>query len=476
MELKILLWTALALLLVARADDGPMNPASFSFAINQNFLQNFIKATIRASQNFQNSEFIELIPDFLNIQTMLFEPEQVQMMYNITNIYPKLFQADTERFFMRNEEKYGLQELNIENINIEYSFDYEVMMIPPIFVDKGTIRFSCEDLSLNTVWRFELNEKRTFFDVLISHILVQVNPKKFKVMMDSYSDLTILINKQLNLIIEYALNDLLAILRYKFAELAQTSINQPIDEVDIIFAIDPYMPYKAFGLEPANLHIKINSESQPVLKETYISLFLNATMFQALPEEAQEVASNLISPDMSTILPSYIDNGEQLQVYIQDNFINHIFEVVYNAGLLDVTIKSINTLDLQLDYYASIFLINDIDTNLISVFVPEIYADGSNFLDRDRRGIIKPYPCKLRISEYKKAPKISFQGEFADLQSYIKLGISCMNKHNETEKVIEIETSSFAAFKIELASDLVIKIRLRQFNLQYERLTYSSLG
>lgn len=103
---------------------------------------------------------------------MILEEENVMIKYNLTNIKPQLFYADTDRFFMRSEDKYGLQELDIEKIDIRFSLDYEIMMIPPIFVDKGSFEFSCEDLSLNTVWRIELNQTKLFFDVLISHILV----------------------------------------------------------------------------------------------------------------------------------------------------------------------------------------------------------------------------------------------------------------------------------------------------------------
>ena len=78
-------------------------------------------------------------------------------------------------FFMRTEDKYRLQELNIEKIDIQFSLDYEVMMVPPVFVDKGTLEFSCEGLSLNTVWKVDLNEKKLFFDWLFSHILLVPN-------------------------------------------------------------------------------------------------------------------------------------------------------------------------------------------------------------------------------------------------------------------------------------------------------------
>ena len=64
---------------VARADDGPLNPASFSFAINQAFIQNMVKAAIQATHDFQ-SEYADkdnLIPDFINMTAMLFEPEQI---------------------------------------------------------------------------------------------------------------------------------------------------------------------------------------------------------------------------------------------------------------------------------------------------------------------------------------------------------------------------------------------------------------
>jgi len=103
---------------------------------------------------------------------VVYEEEQIMVKYNLTNIRPELFYADTERFFMRSEDKYGLQELDIEKIDVAFSLDYEVMMIPPLFVDKGSIKFKCEDISLNTVWLVQLNETKVFFDIIISHLLL----------------------------------------------------------------------------------------------------------------------------------------------------------------------------------------------------------------------------------------------------------------------------------------------------------------
>lgn len=83
-----------------------------------------------------------------------------------------MFYADEDMFFMRSEDKYRLQELNVEKIDIKFELDYEVMLVPPLFVDKGHIDFSCEGVSLNTVWKVDLNETKQWFDFTISHILL----------------------------------------------------------------------------------------------------------------------------------------------------------------------------------------------------------------------------------------------------------------------------------------------------------------
>lgn len=125
---------------------------------------------------------------------VLFEPENIQVKYNITNINPSLIFFDVERFFLRSEEKYGLQEINLEKMDFNFSMDYSLVTIPPIFADKGTFRFYCEDASFNSVWRMGLNTLKNFFEIKISHILFQINPDKFEVELDSYSDMTHLIN------------------------------------------------------------------------------------------------------------------------------------------------------------------------------------------------------------------------------------------------------------------------------------------
>ena len=78
---------------------------------------------------------------------------------------------------------------------MSFSLDYEIALIPPIIVDKGTVEFSCEDVSLNSVWSIKLNETKLFFDVIMSHVLVQINPEKFNFKMNSYADIIIFLNK-----------------------------------------------------------------------------------------------------------------------------------------------------------------------------------------------------------------------------------------------------------------------------------------
>ena len=103
---------------------------------------------------------------------IVFPEENIQIRYNITNIQPTLFNADEEKFFMRTEEKYGLQEINIDKIDMKFSLDYSILTLPPVFVDYGTIKFQCEDVSLNTVWKLNLNSTKFFFDIDISHLLI----------------------------------------------------------------------------------------------------------------------------------------------------------------------------------------------------------------------------------------------------------------------------------------------------------------
>lgn len=91
--------------------------------------------------------------------------------------------------------------MNMDKIDMNISMNYDLMLIPPIFVDQGVFSFYCEDLSLNSVWRLNLNSSRSFFDLIISHVLVQINSDKFKLEIDSVSDLTQMVNQQIDLVI-----------------------------------------------------------------------------------------------------------------------------------------------------------------------------------------------------------------------------------------------------------------------------------
>jgi hypothetical protein len=127
---------------------------------------------------------------------------------------------------------------------------------------------------------------------------------------------------------------------------------------------------------------------------------MNATLFQYfgdpndyLEAERQLQAQSL--PQDLTMLPSFKSNGQQLQIYVQDNFINTLLRTFFNAKLMKYTLKSIDTETLVNDYYLKIFLVNDIDTDFIQVFIPEIYRSNSNFVSYDENGRIKSRPCEV---------------------------------------------------------------------------------
>ena len=147
------------------------------------------------------------------------------------------------------------------------------------------------------------------------------------------------------------------------------------------------------------------------MEEGYFSLFLNvSTIFSeegvfrdedwSLPED---------SGKQLTLLPSYLDNGSQFQVYIQDDFINECIETIFNAGLLELKLDKIYD-DVAQDPYIRLFLVNELDTNLISIFVPEIWDNAnSKFVERDKGGKIRKdvsFPCEISISAYQESPQI----------------------------------------------------------------------
>ena len=63
-----------------------MNPASVSIAISQKFIQNFLKASMKASSELKNDKDFTQLPDLVNMTVMLYEPENIQLLYNISNI------------------------------------------------------------------------------------------------------------------------------------------------------------------------------------------------------------------------------------------------------------------------------------------------------------------------------------------------------------------------------------------------------
>ena len=80
------------------------------------------------------------------------------------------------------------------------------------------------------------------------------------------------------------------------------------------------------------------------------------------------------------------------------------------------------------DVFLRLFLINDIDTNLISIFVPEIYNQESQFVVLDDDGKIrkeKTFPCEININVYEEAPRVEIKKEYLRLYAMMIFNIKC---------------------------------------------------
>ena len=88
------------------------------------------------------------------------------------------------------------------------------------------------------MWRLKLNETKNFFDVIISHVLVQINPDRFKFQINSYADIITFLNKQADLLIQYGMNEILGLARYSVASIAEGILNAPFFSSTSYLALD----------------------------------------------------------------------------------------------------------------------------------------------------------------------------------------------------------------------------------------------
>ena len=127
---------------------------------------------------------------------------------------------------------------------------------------------------------------------------------------------------------------------------------------------------------------------------------------------------------------------------------------MFESGILDYTLNQINSDLIQGDFYLQLFLINDIDTNLISIFVPEIWDyPQSQFVTRDKNGHMEmnnPSPCEINLAAHKQPPSIRFTEAYQLFQSQLKVTINCRNKTGHMAKVVTIHSSTNVQFKFEI--------------------------
>jgi hypothetical protein len=95
--------------------------------------------------------------------------------------------------------------------------------------------------------------------------------------------------------------------------------------------INDEMPVE-FYFNITNFYIKISSDRIPVNQDSYISVFLNATLFQydGPIEEIDTYFKKQNLEEELKELPSFIGNGEQVQLYFQDQTINQMLKTIYD--------------------------------------------------------------------------------------------------------------------------------------------------
>ena len=135
--------------------------------------------------------------------------------------------------------------------------------------------------------------------------------------------------------------------------------------------------------------------------------------------------------------------------------------MLYEGNLLSTIIQKIDEQDLSDNYYLRLFLVNDLDTNLISIFVPEIWNyEFSEFVSEDSTGKKITYPCKVLLSAYQEAPKITFTKEWSRFQAFVKIGIQCETVNGVFKEVLEIDTSADMEFNLKLSEDMILRMEI----------------
>ena len=146
--------------------------------------------------------------------------------------------------------------------------------------------------------------------------------------------------------------------------------------------------------------------------------------------------------------------------------LNNLFQFIFNLNLLQYRITEVSN-DIIDDYYLKLLFSDQINTNLISIFIPEIWQSGSEFADVDPiTGKVQTnssFPCELFLSAYKEAPTIAFTKEAFTLKAWVKIGVDCENKNGEMKQVVEIETSTDMAYSIDMTEDLLLKMQVQNF-------------
>lgn len=122
------------------------------------------------------------------------------------------------------------------------------------------------------------------------------------------------------------------------------------------------------------------------------------------------------------------------------------------------------------DFVLSLLTGGSLDTNLISIFIPEIWDfEESPFVVREPSGMVNMdeiYACKVVIAAFKEAPKVKFSKQSFVVTAFFNFEVYCDNIWNQTQLVVTFDTSAFIDTKLQFSRNVELTLEILDLRLE----------
>lgn len=401
------------------AEEAELINAGVTIAINENFFNKLLTDLLPNILRLIGDEFISTKIYEINLDMITIFISKPQLLINEIYYDPKLTKAD----LYSNNNSLGL---HIIDSRLNLTLNYDVFTDPPIIDDIGNATFGYDDLNLDVILGMSTSkEDPEKFAIEVSESLITINPKSVKVDLTNENDFNKLVISVVNAVLP------------PVANLVGTAVSEYLQN-----GLDLVTDFLKWPMTIQGIDIDLSFKELPAVSDDkYITI---SSIGEVSPAGTDLPFVN------SAMLPKWLPDGKDFQVFISDYTILSGLTTVAQLNLVKLSITEKDTKVMKTSYLSSFF------PELVKVY-------GKN------------KPCRLDIEiAADPLPQLSISPKGIDSSTFLNMKLS-VDPGDGYQEAFSFKVDSKIVAILDIDKDLTIKMKINDLKVRVTEIISSNI-